>query len=97
MKPNYKNWVPMGMVIGLTAAAVLVGALLIVFGIVGLGMSGTAHTALTCVLAVAFAACAAFAGWAVMAYCAFSYEGKRQLSKQIVEGTANYVKLPEGG
>lgn len=28
---------------------------------------------------------------------AFSYSGSRQLSKQIVEGTADYVVLPEGG
>ncbi|MBQ3938840.1 MAG: class I SAM-dependent methyltransferase [Clostridia bacterium] len=30
-------------------------------------------------------------------YRAFSYDGKRQMSKQIIEGIAGYVKLPEGG
>jgi ubiquinone/menaquinone biosynthesis C-methylase UbiE len=30
-------------------------------------------------------------------YRAFSYNGKRQMSKQIVEGIAEYVKLPENG
>ena len=27
----------------------------------------------------------------------FSYDGKRQLSRQIVEGTADYVTIPDGG
>lgn len=30
-------------------------------------------------------------------YKAFSYDGKRKLSKQIIEGTAAYITLPEGG
>ena len=31
------------------------------------------------------------------AYRSFSYDGERKLSKQIIEGTAHYVTLPEGG
>ena len=27
----------------------------------------------------------------------FSYSGKRRLSKQIVEGTAKYIRLPDKG
>ena len=30
-------------------------------------------------------------------YRAFDYNGKRQMSKQIIEGIAEYVDLPEGG
>ena len=30
-------------------------------------------------------------------YRAFSYDGKRQMSRQIIEGIAEHVKLPEGG
>ena len=32
-----------------------------------------------------------------MLYRAFDYNGKRKLSKQIIEGIAEYVDLPEGG
>jgi ubiquinone/menaquinone biosynthesis C-methylase UbiE len=32
-----------------------------------------------------------------MAHNQFSYSGKRKLSKQIVDGTAEYVSLPDGG
>ena len=35
--------------------------------------------------------------WCIYAYRQFSYDGKRKLSKQIVDGVAEYVKLPEGG
>lgn len=35
--------------------------------------------------------------WGVHAYRSFSYDGERKLSKQIIEGTAHYVTLPEGG
>ena len=35
--------------------------------------------------------------WCIYAYRQFSYDGKRKLSKQIVDSVAEYVKLPEGG
>ncbi len=34
--------------------------------------------------------------WAVCMYRAFDYNGKRQMARQIIEGTASCVKLPEG-
>ena len=35
--------------------------------------------------------------WCISAYKAFSYDGKRKLSKQIVEGIAKCVTIPNGG
>ena len=35
--------------------------------------------------------------WVNKMYYTFSYGGKRQLSRTIVEGTADYITLPEGG
>ena len=35
--------------------------------------------------------------WTVLLYRAFSYNGKRQMSKQIIEGVASYVHVPDGG
>lgn len=35
--------------------------------------------------------------WTVLMYRAFSYDGRRQMSRQIIDGVAEYVKLPEGG
>ncbi len=34
--------------------------------------------------------------WTVLMYRAFSYDGKRQMSRQIIDGVAEYVKLPDG-
>ena len=35
--------------------------------------------------------------WAFYAYRAFSYEGGRKLSKEIIDGVSDYVHLPAGG
>ena len=35
--------------------------------------------------------------WTILMYRAFSYNGKRQMSRQIIDGVAEYVKLPDGG
>ena len=37
------------------------------------------------------------AAWSLYARAMFSYEGGRQLSRQIIEGVASYIELPEGG
>jgi len=64
MKPDYKNWMPKGMI---WPGAVLTT----VAGIYTL--------------------------WGTFMYRTFSYDGKRQLSKKIIDTVADYVKLPDGG
>jgi len=97
MRPDYKNWVPRGMVAALCcgSAAALAGLLAVILA--GAGFSSTLRTVLLAVLGLAFLGLFAFALWAICAYRAFSYHGKRQLSRHIVEGTAKYVTLPPGG
>ncbi len=97
MKPDYKNWVPKGMIYALAAGTALSLALLIIFGIVGVGVSGTLRTVLIVVFAVATAVCGKYTQWCISAYNAFSYTGKRRLSKQVIDGTAAYITLPDGG
>ena len=81
MKPDYKNWIPKGMLFSLIAGTVLSFALLLVFGAFG----------------IAFVVCAKYTVWCVYAYRSFSYDGERKLSKQIIDGTAEHITLPEGG
>ena len=97
MKPNYKNWIPKGMLFALIAgtAVSLVGALL--FGAFGVGVKGGLRIALGVVFAIALLICGKSTQWCVCAYNAFSYDGKRKLSKQIIDGTAEYITLPEDG
>ena len=81
MKPDYKNWIPKGMLFSLIAGTMLLLALLLVFGVFG----------------IAFVVCAKYTEWCVYAYRSFSYDGERKLSKQIIDGTAEHITLPEGG
>ena len=96
MKPDYKNWMPKGMVltaVGATAAFLL---LFIVFGLTGL-VSGTLKTVLFIVFLIGTVVGLIVSVWMALMYRAFSYNGKRQMSKQIIEGIAGYVTLQNGG
>lgn len=97
MTADYKNWVPKGMIYVLLALSALTFTCLVVFGICGIAAAGTGRIIAGIVSAAAFAPCALFTAWAINAYCAFSYKGKRQLSRRIIQGTAEYVSLPQGG
>ena len=88
MKPDYKNWIPKGMLFSLIAGTVLSLALLLVFGVFGLGVSGKLRVVLGVVFGIAFVVCAKYSEWCVYAYRSFSYDGERKLSKQIIEGTS---------
>ena len=96
MKPDYKNWMPKGMVmtaVGITAVFLI---LFIVFGLTGL-VSGTGKTVLFIVFLLGTLVGLGVSVWMILMYRAFSYDGKRQMSKQIIQGIAEQVLLPEGG
>ncbi len=90
VKVNYKNWVPDDMIVKLAAGTA-------VLGVSSCVMSATDHKKTAALLRAGTVACAAATGWSVYAHSQFSYDGKRQLSKHIVNGIAEYVVLPEGG
>lgn len=97
MKANYKNWVPRGMVMAVVIATIVSLLLLLLFGVVSFGVSGALRIILAVLFGLIFLVCAAYAIWCVLAYNAFSYSGKRQLSKAIISGIADHVTLPDGG
>lgn len=97
MKANYKNWVPKILIVGLSVATVVSLAMLITFGICGVGVTGNPQIILGVLLVIATLVLGKALQWSITAYNAFSYTGKRQLSRQIIEGIADYVKLPENG
>ena len=97
MKPKYKNWVPKGMVIGFAGAAILLLAVTMLFAATNIIANGILRWILAGVFGIAFIVCTALSIWCIQAYGMFSYDGKRQLSKQIIEGIAKYVSVPEGG
>ncbi len=96
MKPNYKNWMPKGMILSFAAGAAASLLLCLLFACTG-WVSGTWQTVLTVLLAVLAVVFCGLTIWSVLMYRAFDYNGKRQLSRQIVEGVAAFIRLPEGG
>ena len=96
MKPDYKNWMPKGMVLSGFAATAVFLILFIVFGLTGI-ISGTLKTVLFIVFLAGTIIGLCVSIWMILLYRAFSYNGKRQMSRQIIEGIAGYVKLPDDG
>lgn len=94
MQPDYKNWVPDGIVMALSAGAGALGAGAAALAIMSEEKAAKGAAALCAGGAVI---CAMGAVWAVTAHNAFSREGPRRLSRRIVEGTAEFVTLPSGG
>ena len=97
MKADYKNWVPKGMIVGLFAGAAASLLLLLVFGVSGLLAPGIVKTALRVVFLIGTIIFLIMGFWMLMMNRRFSYNGKRQMSKRIIEGTTEYVHIPAGG
>ncbi len=97
MKANYKNWMPKGMVLGMASAAGVALILYLLLGVSPVLQAGTLKTVLGTVLLVLTIIMFLVTIWAFLMYSAFSYDGKRQMSKQIIEGIAAYVDIPDDG
>ncbi len=96
MKPDYKNWMPKGMVQSGALGTIILLCLFIIFGLMGI-VSGPLKTVLFIVFLVGTVAGLCVSVWMLLLYRAFSYKGKRQMSRQIIEGVAEHVTLPAGG
>ena len=97
MKPDYKNWVPKSMVAGLFAGTAAAFGLFLVFGATGLILHGRPRLICAMILGAGTLVLLFFAIWMLILHRTFDYHGKRKLSKTIIDGTAAYVTLPEGG
>lgn len=94
MKPDYKNWMPKGMIWSFLGGAIGCGIIAIVLNRL---LNGTPKTVLTIIFAALAAVFCGLTVWGALMHRAFSYDGQRQMSRQIIEGTAAHVKLPAGG
>ena len=97
MKPDYKNWVPKGMVAGYMsgAAGSLIAA--VVFGCVGFNGSLTWAIVLFALFALITFVLTVISAFMLAWHNAFSYNGTSQLSRRIIEKTAASVVVPAGG
>lgn len=73
------------MVNSLIAGTIVIAVLFVIFGVIGVGLSGALRWIIFAAFLLALLIVGAFLKWSIMAYRAFSYNGTRQLSKQIVE------------
>lgn len=96
-KTDYKNWVPKGMIAGFGAGTAALATANAAGAVLLRSSNRKIRVGAKAILGLALAGCSAMTAWSVMAYKAFSYDGKRKLSKAIVEGTAEYINIPEGG
>ncbi len=96
MKPDYKNWMPKGMALSAIGVTALFLLLFVVFGLTNI-TGGRLKTVLIIVFLIGTVIGLCVSVWMILMYRAFSYNGRRQMSKQIIEGIAETVKLPDGG
>ena len=94
MKPNYKNWVPKGMVIGFICGTV---AEAVVFLAALQLLEGTLRTVLGAVLGILLAVLIVTCIFFINLYNTFSYDGKKQFARRIIDHVSDYVVLPENG
>lgn len=97
MTTNYGNWMPDSVIYmsgGIALAGLIIG---VYFGFINQSIDATVRLILGIIGALIFLGGLLFLVYCIFARRAFSYTGKRQLSKRIIEGLAAYVNLPEGG
>ena len=96
-KPDYKNWVPTSMVIGLGAATAASASLSLLFGTSDRILKGKPRQIAGAAFGAATPVLLFYTGWMGALHRTFDYNGKRKLAKTIIDGTAEFVTLPDGG
>ena len=94
MKPDYKNWVPKGMINGFLAGTMAAAAAWI---IALFSLTGTAKTVTGWIFGILFIVLFLSSCFFINLYNTFSYDGKKQLARRIIDKVSDYVTLPEGG
>ena len=88
MKADYKNWMPKGMILGTqTITTVFLVLTYFTFDNYAIGKVFLALMVIFLLVSI----------WMQLMHRAFSYDGKRQMSKQIIDGVSAYVDIPDGG
>ena len=94
MKPDYKNWVPKGMVYGLAGGTLAAFAAFLILGATGIILHGTPRLVCGIVFGIGTLVLLFFTVWMGALHKTFDYNGKRKLAKTIIDGTARMSGHP---
>lgn len=96
-KADYKNWVPKRLLKAKIVESLVCLILFILFGASDLILQGRQRIICGIILGLALLILLFLSIMLSYMYLTFDYKGKRKLAKVIIEGTADYVKIPDGG
>ena len=97
IKADYKNWVPKRLLKAKIGETLVCLILLILFGASDSILQGRQRFIWGLILGALCLILLLTTVWLSILYRRFDYKGKRKLAKVIIEGTADYVKIPDGG
>lgn len=93
-KPDYRNWVPLGLIRALYGGVV---ADIVLFAIFSANLTGTVGFVINFILGAVFVILLIASIMMTKLYMAFSYDGDTKFAAKIIDQVSDYVKLPEGG
>ena len=96
-KDDYKNWVPKRLLKAKIVESLVCLILFILFGASDLILQGRQRIICGIILGLALLILLFLSIMLSYMYRTFDYKGKRKLAKIIIEGVAEYVKIPDGG
>ena len=96
-KADYKNWVPKRLLKAKIGESLVCIILFILFGASDLILQGRQRIIWGIILGLAVLILLFLSIMLSYMYRTFDYKGKRKLAKIIIEGVAEYVKIPDGG
>ncbi len=96
-KADYKNWVPKRLLKARIGESLVCLILFILFGASDLILQGRQRIIWGIILGLALLILLFLSIMLSYMYRTFDYKGKRKLAKIIIEGIAEYVKIPDGG
>lgn len=96
-RPDYKNWVPKSMIAGLAVGTAAAGTTFALSGKLLHSVPDNVRTVTQIVLGAGTIGLLGGTVWMTALHRAFDYNGKRKMSKQIIDGIAEYVNIPDGG
>ena len=97
IKADYKNWVPKRLLLAKIGESIVSLILLVIFGASDLVLQGRPRLICGLILGAICLILLFITVWLSILYKSFDYKGKRKLAKVMIEGTADYVKIQDGG